>query len=283
LRHGINFLDTAWIYGRGHSEQLVGKVVRAAPKGHPIYVATKVPPMNRAWPIVAGTTLSDVYPREHVLDYVDRSRENLGTDCIDLLYFHGWLDDWAALREWQDTVHELKAKGWVQGIGVSVNTWEPASVLRTIETGLVDAVQVVYNVFEQRPEDELLPACRRLDVAVVARVPFDEGSLTGNINLNTKFPESDWRASYFVEDNLKTCVPRVERLREELPRDMTMSEFALRFVLQNERIATVIPGMRRERHVVSNSRVSDLPPLDPQLLAIGKRHRWDRETSWWTQ
>lgn len=277
---GCTFYDTAWIYGRGHSETLLG---RALPPDSTVKIATKIPPLNMQWPSRRGTMIADVFPYDHIVTYAERSLHNLGRQRIDLLQFHVWEDDWANDSEWKRAVADLKARGLIEGIGISVNTWEPTNVLGTLETGLIDAVQVIYNVFEQQPEDALFPYCERNDIAVIARVPFDEGSLTGSITLDTCFDADDWRASYFVPENLAQCVPRVERLQQDLQGAMSLPEFALRFVLDNPAVTTVIPGMRRPHHVQRNIAVSDDIGLSPELRAIAHKHRWDRTPTTWSQ
>lgn len=279
---GCTFFDTAWIYGRGHSERLLGRLVAANP-GRGLRIATKVPPKDRAWPSTRESRLADVFPPDHIESYVRASLDNLGVDAIDLLQFHVWEDAWAHDPAWRGPVERLLESGVVRGVGISVNRWEPWNVLDTLRTGLVDAVQVIYNIFDQAPEDELFPACRELDVAVIARVPFDEGTLTGALTLDTTWPPGDWRASYFVPDNLRDSVERAERLRPLVPAGSTMAELALRFVLANPDVATVIPGMRSVRHVTANLGTSDAEPLPAGLLAELRRHRWDRKPTEWSQ
>lgn len=281
---GCNFFDTAWIYGRGHSEELLGEIARRS-KDHRLYLATKIPPKNMMWPSRRGDSLEEVFPYEHTMKYAEASLRNLQVDRLDLLQFHVWEDDasWFTHDEWLRSIEDLKTQGKVEGIGISVNTWEPSNVLRTLETGLIDTVQVIYNVFEQQPEDKLFPYCIEHDIAIIARVPFDEGSLTGTITLDTRFDASDWRASYFVEQNLRQCVPRVEKLQADLDGAMPLTDFALRFVLHHPAVSTVIPGMRRRRHVDSNIGVSDLEPLPKHLIDMAKRHRWDRMPTSWSQ
>jgi aryl-alcohol dehydrogenase-like predicted oxidoreductase len=279
---GCNFYDTAWIYGRGHSEELLSRLLQDN-AGRRLYTATKIPPMDRTWPSTRASRLEDVFPAEHVLEYTRRSLDNLKVDRIDLMHFHVWEDAWAADPRWQWTVAELKERDWVTGIGISVNRWEPGNVIAALRTGLVDVVQVIYNVFDQAPEDELLGVCQDLDVAVIARVPFDEGTLTGTLTRDTTWPPGDWRNSYFVPENLAASVDRAERLAELVPAGMTMPEMALRFILDNPAVATVIPGMRSSRHVRANLAVSDAPPLPTELRARLREHRWDREPTSWSQ
>lgn len=279
---GCNFFDTAWVYGRGHSEQVLGDLVRANPESR-LYVATKVPPKDMRWPSTRESLLDDVFPPDHIEQYVHTSLANLGLQTIDLLLLHVWEDSWADDKRWQRVLTGLRDQGLIGGIGISINRWEPWNGVRAIKTGLIDAVQVIYNIFDQDPEDELLPTAEEHDVAVIARVPFDEGTLTGTLTKESAWPEGDWRNSYFVPENLAESVDRAEALRADLPIDLPMPEAALRFILANPRIATTIPGMRRVAHVEANIGVSDGRPLDPDLLATLRRHRWSRRPTWWSQ
>jgi aryl-alcohol dehydrogenase-like predicted oxidoreductase len=279
---GCTFFDTAYAYGEGHSERLLGELVRANP-GKRLYVATKVPPKNRKWPSRRGDRLDDAFPPDHIRSYAEKSLANLGLPAVDLLQFHVWEDDWAGGERWQRAVEALKKDGLVRAVGVSVNRWEPANVLRTLRTGLLDAVQVIYNVFDQAPEDELFPACREQNVAVIARVPFDEGTLTGTLTKQCRWPEGDWRNSYFVPRNLHESVDRAEALKAVLPPGMTLPELAMRFILSNPDVSTVIPGMRKPAHVRANLGASDAGPLPPELLSKLRGHRWDRTPTEWSQ
>jgi aryl-alcohol dehydrogenase-like predicted oxidoreductase len=279
---GCTFFDTAWIYGRGHSERLLGELVRNNPTRR-LYLATKVPPKDGRWPSTRESRLADVFPPDHVAAYVELSLANLGVDTVDLLQLHVWEDSWARDERWQRPLLDLKDQGVIRGIGISVNRWEPWNGVRAVETGIVDAVQVIYNVFDQAPEDELFPAARTHDVAVIARVPFDEGTLTGELTRGSTWPDGDWRNSYFVPENLAASVERAEQLRSDLPAGLSMPAAALRFVLASPDVATVIPGMRQVRHVESNVAVGDGQPLDPDLLATLRGHRWDRTPTEWSQ
>lgn len=279
---GCNFFDTALAYGEGHSEALLGELVRANPaKG--LRVASKIPPKNRTWPSRRGFRLDDVFPADYIRSSTEASLKNLGLPAIDLMQFHVWEDAWAADDRWQRAVAALKAEGLVKAVGISVNRWEPANTIATLRTGLIDAVQVIYNVFDQNPEDELFPVCRDLGVAVIARVPFDEGSLTGTLTAGSTWPEGDWRNTYFVHENLLASVERADRLKPLVPAGSTMADMALRFILSNPDVATVIPGMRKGPHVRANIAGSDAGQLPPDLVANLKAHRWDRTPTEWSQ
>ena len=282
LNRGVNFFDTAQAYGDGHSEQLLG-MLHDRHAAQRIFAATKVPPRNRQWPSRRGVPLHQVFPRSYVRDYAEISRANLGVGTIDLLQLHVWEDDWLDSGELQQTVAELKRDGSIRAFGISLNRWEPWNGVKAGRSGLVDSVQVIYNVFDQAPEDELFPACREHGVAVVARVPFDEGTLTGTLTRDTKWPAGDWRSSYFVPENLESSVARAEALRPLVPAGCTMAEMALRFILSNQDVSTVIPGMRRAANVESNLGASAAGPLPPELIAQLRSHRWDRTPTAWSQ
>jgi len=279
---GVNFFDTAQAYGDGHSEQLLAMLLKGN-GGKRIYAATKVPPMNRQWPSRRGVPLAEVFPRAYVRRYVDISRSNLGADTIDLLQLHVWEDDWLDSGELAQTVAELKREGSIRAFGISQNRWEPWNGIRAVRSGLVDAVQVIYNIFDQAPEDELFPACRQNNVVVIARVPFDEGSLTGSLTLKSTWPEGDWRNTYFVPENLAASVAHAEALRPLLPAGVSMADMALRFILSNPDVRTVIPGMRKLANVEANVAAAAAGPLSPELIARLRAHRWDRQPTEWSQ
>ena len=272
---GLTFIDTALAYGRGHSEQLVGQVVRA--QDHHIVVASKVPPKNRIWPAPAGIDVGEAFPGEWVRRCTERSLSNLGLDVIDVQQLHVWQDDWAEQGDWLETVEALKAEGKIRAFGVSINDHQPANAIRLIETGVVDTVQVIYNVFDQTPEDELLPACEAAGVGVIVRVPFDEGALTGRIGPDSTFPEGDFRNSYFGGDRLQQVDEHVRALLEDLgiERDQ-LAETALRFVLSHPAVSTVIPGMRSVRNAERNVAIGDGRGLPAETAQKLRAHRWDR-------
>jgi aryl-alcohol dehydrogenase-like predicted oxidoreductase len=272
---GVDFFDTALSYGGGRSERLLSRPL-AANRGS-VFTATKVPPMNREWPGRPDVPLADVFPRAHVRASVDASRSNLGVDAIDLLQLHVWQDAWLAGGELERTVAELKREGSIRAFGLSLNRREPWNGIAAVRSGFADAVQVVYNVFDQAAEDELFPACRENAVAVIARCPFDEGSLTGNLTLATTWPEGDWRNRYFGPENLAEAVARADALKPLVPAGMTLAGLALRFILSNADVSVVIPGMRKAAHVETNAAASDVGPLPPELLAELRHHRWDRK------
>jgi aryl-alcohol dehydrogenase-like predicted oxidoreductase len=286
---GCNFFDTAHAYGDGHSEKLLGQTVRAN-RDKRLYTATKIPPMNKQWPARPEFTLKDTYPPDHIEEYVHRSLESAGLESFDLIQFHTWEDDWLRDDRWLYKLDDLRSQRLIKAIGISLNRWEPWNGVRAVRTGQIDAVQVIYNIFDQNPEDDLFPACEEMKVAVIARVPFDEGTLTGTLTKESKWPEGDWRNTYFVPENLIPSVERAEALKqllrkwnEEHSSDITMPELALRFILTNPTVSTIIPGMRKLRHVESNIAASDAGPLPEELYEQLKQHRCVRKPTPWSQ
>ena len=287
---GCNFFDTAWAYGDGHSEELLGKILRANKNngavGGPdkrLYVATKVPPKNRRWPARPEDSLDDCYPPDYIVEYVDKSLANLGIESLDLIQLHTWEDRWLEDERVLRAAEKLRASGKVRAFGLSLNRWQPANGIRAVRASFADAVQVIYNIFDQNPVDELFPACREKEVAVIARCPFDEGGLTGTLTRETTWPQGDWRNGYFNAENLKATVARGDAIKQLVPSGMTMPEMALRFILNNPDVSTIIPGMRKRHHVETNLAASDKGPLPAPLHTQLGAHRWDRTPTKWSQ
>jgi aryl-alcohol dehydrogenase-like predicted oxidoreductase len=288
---GCNFFDTAYAYGDGHSENLLGQTERAN-RDKRLYTATKIPPKNKQWPARSEFTLKESYPPDHVEEFVHRSLENARVESFDLIQFHTWEDDWLRDERWVYKLDDLRSQRLIKAIGISLNRWEPWNGVRAVRTGQIDSVQVIYNLFDQNPEDELFPACGEMNVAVIARVPFDEGTLTGTLTKESKWPEGDWRNTYFVPENLIPSVERANALKELLHNwnrehsgepEIMMPELALRFILTNSTVSTIIPGMRKLSHVESNIAASDAGPLPQDLYEELKKHRWVRKPTPWSQ
>jgi aryl-alcohol dehydrogenase-like predicted oxidoreductase len=270
---GVNLIDTALAYGDGHSEKLVGQVVRDSPGK--IFVATKVPPKNGIWPAAAGTPISEVFPYDYILRSAEQSLRNLGLESIDLLQLHVWHPEFLERDDWRRAFDDLKRSGKVRAAGISVTEHEPDTVLDALRTGLIDAVQVIYNIFDQLPERNLFPLCVERNVGVLARVPLDEGGLSGNLTESTTFPKGDFRDWYFRGDRKKQVVEHVDALRKDLD-GAGLPDTALRFCLSHPAVSSVIPGMRTRRHVEANSALSDHGPLPAETMAMLRRHAWDR-------
>jgi aryl-alcohol dehydrogenase-like predicted oxidoreductase len=273
---GVNFIDTALAYGEGHSERLVAEAVKNA--GREIYIATKAPPKNRLWPARPGIGIEEVFPYDYILHSTEESLRNLGRSTIDLQQLHVWNPDWTDRDEWKRAFEHLRQSGKVRAVGVSINDHQPDTALALIETGLVDTVQVIYNIFDPSPERSLFPACLKHNIGVIVRVPFDEGSLTGRITEHTTFPDGDFRNSYFRGDRKKQIVERVHAILSDLALDDThyLPEVAMRFCLSDPAVSTVIPGMRSVSSVNANVMASGQGPLPTNVREILKRHEWER-------
>lgn len=270
---GVNFIDTALVYGDGHSERLVGKFLRQ--RTERVYVATKVSPRNRRWP--AQGRLEEAFPSDYIVRSTEASLRNLQVERIDLQQLHVWNPAWIHDDSWCETLLRLRDEGKVAHFGVSINDHQPESALELVTSGKIDTVQVIYNIFEQAPEERLFPLCRENNVGVIARVPFDEGALTGAITPQTAFPPRDWRHHYFLGDRKQQVFERVSRLKELLDGEAsTLPELALKFCLHPQAVSTVIPGMRRVEHVQANCAVSERPPIDAALLERLREHRWEK-------
>ncbi len=273
IEHGVNFLDTAYGYGDGHSEQLVGAAVRGSPET--VYVASKIPPKNRQWPARSGVRADETFPADWILACTERSLQNLGLETIDVQQLHVWSDEWVGQGDWLGAIERLKRDGKIRFFGVSINDHQPENALRLVESGLVDVVQVIYNVFDQSPETALFPASRAKRVGVIVRVPFDEGALTGNVRPETNFPEGDFRNGYFAGERKREVWERVQAIARDLDVEVDrMAELALRFCLSHPAVSVVIPGMRSTRNVERNVRAVSAGPLEESQLAALRPHRW---------
>ena len=279
---GCNFFDTAWGYGAGKSESILGDLIRDFPDRQ-LYTATKIPPKNWKWPSRREFSLEDCFPPDHIEEYVTSSLKNSGLPAFDLMQLHTWEDRWLEDDRWYHKLSDLKSQGFFAAIGISQNRWEPWNGVKAVKSGLIDCVQIIFNIFDQNPKDELFPACQEHDVGVIARVPFDEGTLTGTLTKSSTWPKGDWRNSYFVPENLNASVDRAESLRPLVPADMTMAEMALRFSLSEPIVGTVIPGMRSVRNVEANMSISDETQLPDELRKQLEQHRWVRQPTEWSQ
>jgi aryl-alcohol dehydrogenase-like predicted oxidoreductase len=272
---GLNFIDTALVYGDGHSESLIGGVVQK--RKEKIYIASKIPPKNNKWPARAGTALTEAFPYDHIIKCTESSLRNLRMDTIDLQQFHVWDDSWTSDNEWKDAIAKLKEDGKIKHFGISINDHQPDNALAVAETGLVDAFQVIYNIFDQSPENKLFPLCQRKDIGIIVRVPLDEGGLTGKITTATTFPANDFRNYYFRDDRKKEVADRTTELQKLLGSEAeTLPELAIRFCLNHPAVSTVIPGMRSVANVEINCRYSDGVKLTDNLIIELKKHSWER-------
>mgnify|MGYP003879621821 CR=1 FL=1 len=277
LELGLNFIDTALAYNEGHSEQLIARTLKET--GAKAYVATKIPPKNRVWPAQPGSTLDEVFPYDYCVRSTETSLRNLGVETLDLQQFHVWNPEWTGRDDWRRLIEDLKKSGKVRYFGISINDHQPATAVSAIETGLIDTVQVIYNIFDQSPERELFPACQKHHIGVLARVPLDEGALTGKITPETEFDPGEFRAWYFRGGRKQEVFERVNSLITDLKAagsEEPLAVTALRFCLSNSTVSTVIPGMRQVRNVEQNLAVSELGPLQPHILAVLRQHAWNK-------
>ena len=277
LDSGINFIDTAYGYGNGQSETLIGEVLAGTSGRADAIVATKVPLKTGAWPATDDMPVEDCYPGEWITECTEESLRRLGVDRIDLQQFHFWADSWTKDGGWREAIADLKRQGKVRYFGVSANDHEPNSVLSLLGTGEIDTVQVIYNVFDQAASEQLLPKCSDLGIGVIARSPFDEGSLTGALHRDTVFAADDWRRGYFQGDRLAAAVDRAREVESAIGGEASsLAEGALRFCLSEPIVSTVVPGMRSPVHVRRNCSVSDGRLLSTAVLGTLRRHTWPR-------
>jgi aryl-alcohol dehydrogenase-like predicted oxidoreductase len=278
IDQGLNFIDTALAYGDGHSERLVGEVARS--RKERIHIATKVPPKNLEWP-ARDVPLRQVFTYDYIIECTEKSLRNLGVETIDLQQLHVWHDNWTDESEWSDALLKLREQGKVRYFGLSLNDYQPWNAIKALRQGHIDAVQVIYNIFEQAPEDELYPVCQEFNIGVIARVPFDEGGLTGAIRPDSVFPDDDFRTWFFRGDRKQKVFDRVERLKSFLGDEAeSLSELALRYTLSHDAVSAVIPGMRTGKHVTANISYSDGRKLSKETMSRLKEFAWDRTGDW---
>jgi len=277
---GGNFIDTAYGYGDGHSEELIGQVLKERSGGEPIVVATKVPPKTMLWPLLPHVPCSEAFPVDWVAQCAERSLKNLGVETIDLLQLHAWTDGYNEQLDWYEAFVKLREQGKVRFFGVSINDYVPESGVRLAQSGRVDAIQVIYNIFEQTPERELFPAAEAYGVGILPRVPFEEGALTGTLRPSATFHPDDWRGQYFTPERLEEVERRVEPLRAYLDAyTPDLALLALRFCLHHPAVSSVLPGMRRVANVEANMRASDVH-LRPEIIEALRSHDWDHGWSY---
>lgn len=275
VEKGICFFDTALVYGDGYSENLLGNVFKK--RREQVIIATKIPPKNYQWPAQSQTPIKDAFPKKWMIECTQKSLQNLGMDYVDLQQLHVWTDAWLDSGEWQEGCEELKKRGLIRSFGVSINDHAPETALKIVSSGKIDSVQVIYNLFDQSPAEELFPLCQKYGVGVIARVPFDEGGLTGALALQTRFHPDDWRKNYFTPERLRETVERVDSLKKDLVRyGESLPGTAIRFCIAHPAVGTVIPGMRRPEHVIANCKVPE-KELPAQLLQELKSYSWIRD------
>ncbi|MFA6227440.1 MAG: aldo/keto reductase [Candidatus Paceibacterota bacterium] len=281
---GGNFIDTAWIYGYSEefpdkhpSEELLGKFLRESGKRDQVIIATKIPPKNMKWPAQKGAPISEVFPNDHIEKCVDDSLKSLGVKTLDLVQFHVWQDDFAKEEGWKNTIKKLTKEGKVKHWGISVNDYEPSNCLKTLDTGLISSVQFIFNIFHQKPTEELFAYAKKHNIGLIARVPLDEGGLAGNFTKDTVFEKGDLRHGYFSWQRLRDLIKRTDSLKEIMGDEAkTLAELSLRYILSFDQVSSVIPGMRKVKNVEANMSVSDGRKLSKSLMKELKKHSWER-------
>ena len=284
VEFGGNFIDTAWIYGfddtqpdKHPSEELIGKFLKELGKRDQLVIATKVPGKNMNWPALKGIPISEVFPSDWIEKCVDDSLRSLGVDSIDLVQFHVWQDDFVNEDGWKETVEKIVRSGKVKYWGISANDYQPSNCLKALDSGLISTVQFIFNIFHQKPTEKLFPYAKKNNIGLIARVPLDEGGLSGKITSETKFSEGDFRKNYFGGDRLKELVEKTDQLKKLLNGEAkTLPELALRFILSWDEVSTTIPGIRKVKHAQENVAVSDDRKLSPQLMKELKKYSWER-------
>ncbi len=272
---GINFFDTAFVYGNGHSEKLVGEVEKES--GKKLFIASKIPSKKSEWPASSGSTLRESFPKDHIIKMTEASLRNLKRDYIDLMQFHVWNDNWSRYDEWKEAVKKLKKEGKVLHWGISINDHQPVNGIEAGKSGLIDSFQVIFNIFEQKPAERLFPFCKENSISIIARVPFDEGALTGNISPSTQFPVGDWRNDYFKDKRKLDVKLRADKIWNDVKTEAgSLAEAALRFIVSFDAVTSVIPGMRKEKNLAANIASINKGPLSPRMLEELKVHKWDK-------
>jgi aryl-alcohol dehydrogenase-like predicted oxidoreductase len=272
---GVSFIDTAAGYGDGRSERIIGRVLRQ--RSEAVFVATKTPPAPGPWPPTPYCRANERYAESYLRASVEERLRNLGCECLDLLQLHTWTRAWNSEPRPFEALRRLQAEGKVRFIGVSTPEHDQNSVIDLMRGGWVDAVQVIYNIFEQEPAAQLLPVARQANVGVIVRVAFDEGVLTGKYRKDSTFPEDDFRRRYFAGDRLERAVARAEKVRQEIEGSgLTLPQAALQFALCHPAVSTVIPGIRSVAQAEANCGVPDLAPMTEDLALRLRQHAWLR-------
>jgi aryl-alcohol dehydrogenase-like predicted oxidoreductase len=272
---GVNFIDTAAGYGDGRSERIIAKVLKE--RKQRVWVATKTPPAPGPWPPTPYCRDEERYSEAYLRANVEERLRCLGTDCLDLLQLHTWTRAWNRNPRPFEVLRKLQAEGKIRFIGISTPEHDQNGVVDLMRGGWLDTVQVIYNVFEQEPAAELLPAAAETSVGVIVRVVFDEGVLTGKYARDSTFPEGDFRRRYFAGDRLARAVDRTESIRKEIEGSgLTLPQAALKFALAHPAVSTVIPGIRTVAQAEANVAAVEPPDLSEELLVRLRRHSWLR-------
>ncbi|TWU60301.1 General stress protein 69 [Rubripirellula tenax] len=279
IDRGVNFIDTAAGYGDGHSERLIAEVIKTRKES--VMVATKTPPAPGPWPPSPYCRWQDRYSAAYLRDNIHQRLTNLGTDRLDLLQLHTWTRAWNDDPQPLLVLRQMREEGKIGLIGVSTPEQDQSSVIQLMRDGLVDVIQIIYNLFQQEPVAQILPVAAETGTGVIVRVALDEGALAGKYAADHVFPEDDFRSRYFAGDRMRRTVDRVDKIREDaktfgIDQEYSLADVALKFALARPEVSTVIAGMRSVAQVEQNTRTSRLRDLSEDMLLQLRRHHWHR-------
>ena len=275
LDRGVNFIDTAAGYGNGKSEKIIGEFLKS--RSERVYVCTKTPPAPGKWPPSPYCKIEERYSEKYLRENVEERLSNLQVDSLDVLLLHTWTRAWNDKPEALKTLQKMKAEGLIKQVGISTPEHDQNCVVQLMRDGMIDVLQVIYNIFEQEPAAQLFPVAQETGTGIIVRVAFDEGVLTGKYKGNETFGPDDFRSNYFAGDRLERGVRRTEAIKKEFKESgYTMPELALKFALSHEAVSTVIPGIRNQSQAIMNTSVSGLPELSDDILIRLREHTWNR-------
>ncbi len=275
LDNGVNFIDTAAGYGNGKSEQIIGEFLKS--RSETVYVCTKTPPAPGKWPPSPYCKIEERYSEKYLRENVEERLKNLEVESLDVLLLHTWTRAWNDNPVALKILQKMKSEGVVKQIGISTPEHDQNCVVQLMRDGMVDVLQVIYNIFEQEPAAQLFPVAKETGTGIIVRVAFDEGVLTGKYTGNESFGPDDFRSNYFAGDRLERGVRRTEQIKKEFKEGgYSMPELALKFALSHEAVSTVIPGIRNKQQAIQNTSVSNLPELSEDMLIRLREHSWNR-------
>jgi aryl-alcohol dehydrogenase-like predicted oxidoreductase len=277
MDHGVNFFDSALGYGGGHSEMLIGKAVKG--KQDQYVVTSKIPPKNYTWPQVPGTPVQEAYPKDWIIECTEKSLKNYDLDYIDLQQCHVWLNEWTDSDEWKEAVELLKKQGKIRFFGASINfpyTVEDDAV-PSMEMGCLDSVQVVHNIFQQEPEQDVFVTALKNNVGIIARCPLDEGALSGKITPESKFAEGSFLEGYFKDDRKQIVYDKTQAMNWLMAEGFAdnLAEAAIRYCISFPAVSSIVVGMRSPKHTDANCAAIDKGPLPEEAVKRLKAHAWD--------
>ncbi len=275
LENGVNFIDTAAGYGDGKSERIIGEFLKS--RSEKVQVCTKTPPAPGKWPPSPYCKIEERYSEKYLRENVEERLKNLQVESLDVLLLHTWTRAWNDNPSALKILQQMKSEGIIKQIGISTPEHDQNCVIQLMRDGMVDVLQVIYNIFEQEPAAQLLPVALETGTGIIVRVAFDEGVLTGKYRGNESFGPGDFRSNYFAGDRLERGVRRTEKIKKEFGESgYSMPQLALKFAMSHEAVSTVIPGIRNRNQALQNTAVSDLPELSNEILQKLREHSWNR-------